>query len=327
MSDIRWGILGTGGIAHTFVKDLIDDEHSVAAVGSRAQASADAFADEFGIPSAYGSYEELVDDDDVDIVYVATTHPAHAANAELALNAGKHVLVEKPFTLNAAEAGRVVDLGRDLGLLVMEAMWTRFLPHVERIRDLVGRGILGEVREFAADHMQRLPRDPSHRINALELGGGALLDLGVYPVSFASMLFGEPESVQASARFLDTGADAATSAIFRYGDSALAVARCALDLRGSNTATIIGTDARIELDEVWYTPTNFRVITTAGQVIEEYKSRVFGTGMQFEAREAERLIEAGQIASDIMSPRESVAIMRTLDDVRSRIGLVYPQER
>ncbi|GAB3795773.1 Gfo/Idh/MocA family oxidoreductase [Humibacter antri] len=327
MGDIRWGILGTGGIAHTFTRELLDDEHDVAAVGSRTQERADAFADEFDIPTSYGSYEQLVADDDVDIVYIATPHPEHAANAELALRAGKHVLVEKPFTLNAAEAQRIVDLAAGLGLLVLEAMWTRFLPHVERIREIVAEGTLGDVREFSADHMQLLPSDPRHRINALELGGGALLDLGVYPISFASMLLGEPATVKASARFEATGADAATDAIFGYGDRALAVTRCALDLRGMNTASIVGTDARIEIDSVWYTPTNFRVIGEGNEVLEEYKTRIKGAGKQFQAREAERLIAEGRIASDIMSPRESVSIMRTLDAVRAQIGLVYPQER
>jgi predicted dehydrogenase len=327
MSDIRWGILATGGIAHTFAKDLIDDGHEIAAVGSRTQERADAFADEFGIPTAHGSYEDLVADDDVDVVYVATPHPEHAANAQLALSAGKHVIIEKPFTLNAVEARRVVDLAAERNLLVMEAMWTRFLPHVERIRSLVSRGILGDVREFAADHQQLLPSDPHHRINALELGGGALLDLGIYPISFASLLFGEPQTVHAAARFRSTGADAATHALFGYGDRALATVRCASDLRGANTATITGTRARIELDAVWYTPTNFRLIDPHGEVMEEYKTRITGRGMQFQAREAERLIEAGRTSSDLMPAEESVAIMRTMDAVRERIGLVYPQER
>lgn len=327
MSEIRWGILGTGSIAHTFTKELLADEHVVAAVGSRTQARADEFADEFDIPMAHGSYDDLVDDDEVDIIYVATPHTEHAAGAEAALNAGKHVLVEKPFALNAAQAQRVVDLAAERRLLVLEAMWTRFLPHVERIRQIIADGVLGTVRGFSADHLQLLPSDPSHRINALELGGGALLDLGVYPISFASMLFGEPESVQASARFRDTGADAATDTVFGYGNRALAVTRSASDLRGANTATINGTRARIEIDGVWYTPTSFRVIDRDDEVVEAYKSRVTGEGKQFQAREAERLIEAGLIASDIMPPAESVSIMRTLDTVRERIGLVYPDER
>ena len=327
MSDFRWGILGTGGIARTFTKDLIDDDHSVAAVGSRTLAKAEAFADEFGVPAAHGSYEDLVADDDVDIVYVATPHPEHAANAELALNAGKHVLVEKPFTLNAAEARRVVALAAERDLLVMEAMWTRFLPHVERIRDLVGRGILGDVRSFSADHQQLLPSDPHHRINALELGGGALLDLGIYPISFASMLFGAPQTVQAASRFGATGADAATDTVFGYGDRALAATRSASDMRGSNTAVIVGTESRIEIDAIWYTATNFRLIAPDGQVREEFKTRITGRGMQFQAREAERLIDAGEIESRVMPASESVSIMQTLDEIRAIVGLVYPQER
>ena len=327
MSTLAWGILGTGGIAHTFAKDLIDDGHTIAAVGSRTQERADAFADEFDIAESYGSYEQLVADEHVDIVYIATPHPEHAANAELALNAGKHVLVEKPFTLNAAEAVRVVDLAASKGLLVLEAMWTRFLPHVERIRELIAEGAIGAVREFAADHQQLLPSDPGHRINALELGGGALLDLGIYPISFASMLLGEPETVQASARFGATGVDAATDVVLGYGDRALATGRCALDLRGTNTATILGTDARIEIDSVWFAPTSFRLITFDGDVTEAYKSRVTGSGQHFQAREAERLVEAGEIESAVMPLAESISIMRTMDAVRESIGLVYPQER
>ncbi len=327
MSEIRWGIMGTGGIARTFARDLLDDGHTIAAVGSRTRQRAETFADEFGIPTSHGSYDGLVDDDDVDIVYVATPHPEHAGNAELALSAGKHVLVEKPFTLNAAEAERVVTLGAERGLLVLEAMWTRFLPHVGRIREILREGQIGEVRHFTADHMQLLPSDPRHRINALELGGGALLDLGVYPLSFASMLFGTADEMRASARFSATGADAATAVVLGYGGRALAVTHCASDLRGTNTATIVGTDARIEIDPTWYEATSFRVIDVEGVVIEEYKTRITGRGMQFQAREAERLIESGRTASDIMPPAESVSIMRTLDEIRAAIGLVYPQER
>jgi predicted dehydrogenase len=326
MGDIRWGIVGTGSIAHTFSKELIDDGHSIAAVGSRTKVRAEEFADEFDIPTAHGSYDDLVADADVDIVYVATPHPQHAANAEAALRAGKHVLVEKPFTLNAGEAQRVADLAADRGLLVLEAMWTRFLPHVQRIREIIADGTLGTLRGFSADHLQLLPSDPRHRINAPELGGGALLDLGVYPISFASMLLGQPDSVQAAARFSSTGVDAATDTVFGYGDRALAVTRCASDVRAANTAMIVGTDAAIEIDSVWYTPTNFRVVDTEGHVVEEYKTRIKGGGKQFQAREAERLIDAGLTASSIMPPEESVSIMRTLDAVRSRIGLVYPQE-
>ena len=192
MTGLRWGILATGGIAHMFTKDLRTAGLDIAAVGSRRADAARAFADEFEIPHAHDSYEALVDDPDVDIVYVATPHPAHADNAILALEHGKHVLVEKPFTLNAAEAARVRDVAAANGLLAMEAMWTRYLPHMVRIRELLAEGALGDVRAVTADHTQSISTDPAHRLNALELGGGALLDLGIYPVSFAWDVLGAP---------------------------------------------------------------------------------------------------------------------------------------
>ena len=196
---LRWGILATGGIAHAFTNDLTLNGFTVQAVGSRSQAAADEFAAEFGIPNAHGSYEALVADPEVDVVYVSTPHPLHAANARLVLDAGKHVLVEKPFTLNAREAQEIADLAAARGLLVLEAMWTRYLPHMVRIRELIAEGALGDVRTLIVDHTQKLPDDPAHRINALELGGGALLDLGIYPVSFAWDLFGAPLTIQSTA--------------------------------------------------------------------------------------------------------------------------------
>ena len=167
---VRWGILATGWIAEQFVKDLNLHGHQVTAVGSRSQSSADRFAAEFGIPTAHGSYEALCADPNVDAIYVATPHPMHARNAKLALSHGKHVLIEKAFTVNAREAQEIVDLGASKGLVVLEAMWTRFLPHMLRIREIVRSGVLGEIRSVVADHTQDLPDDPAHRLNALELG-------------------------------------------------------------------------------------------------------------------------------------------------------------
>jgi predicted dehydrogenase len=198
---LRWGILGTGWIADLFVKDLLLTGHQVSSVGSRTQENAERFAARFGIPNAHGSYEHLVADPQVDIVYVATPHPMHAGNAMAALNAGKHVLIEKPITVNAAEARVIVDLAKARKLVVLEAMWTRFLPHMVRIRELIASGALGTVYSVVADHTRDLPDDPQHRLNALELGGGALLDLGIYPVSFAWDILGQPEQILSMARF------------------------------------------------------------------------------------------------------------------------------
>lgn len=324
---LRWGILATGGIAHQFAGDLVKNGFTVQAVGSRSQASADAFAAEFGIPTAHPSYEALVADPEVDIVYVSTPHPFHAANAALALEAGKHVLVEKPITLNAAEARTLVALAESKNLLLLEAMWTRFLPHMGRIRELLAANALGDVHTLLADHTQDLPDDPEHRINSLPLGGGALLDLGIYPVSFASALFGAPEKILAAATFKDTGVDAQIASVFRYPGGQIATLHSASDTKGPNTASILGIAGRIDIDAVWYSPTSFRVYDSNNEVIESYDTPEFvGRGMHFQATEAERLVAAGLITSELLSTAESVQIMETLDEMRAQIGLVYPGE-
>ncbi|TFV96996.1 Gfo/Idh/MocA family protein [Leifsonia flava] len=323
---LRWGILATGGIAHAMANDLVLNGFTVQAVGSRSQESADAFAAEFGIPNAHPSYAALVADPEVDVIYVSTPHPFHAEHATLALEAGKHVLVEKPFTLNAAEARQVVDLATEKGLVVLEAMWTRWLPHMVRVREIIAAGTLGEVHTLIADHTQDLPDDPGHRLNALELGGGALLDLGIYPISFASDLFGTPETIQASATFKDTGADAQVATIFRYAGGQIATTLSASDTRGRNIATILGTDGRIDIDSVWYSPTSFRAYDADGAEIESFSSDVTGRGMQFQAAELERLVAAGATSGDILSTEETVAVLETLDAIRAQIGLRYPGE-
>lgn len=323
---IRWGILATGGIARAFTNDLVLNGFNVQAVGSRSQGSADAFAATFGIPNAHPSYEALVADPDVDIIYISTPHPFHAANAALALNAGKHVLIEKPIALNAKEAREIMDLAASKNLLVLEAMWTRFLPHMVRIREIIASGVLGDVHTLIADHTQDLPDDPNHRLNSLELGGGALLDLGIYPISFASELFGKPETILATATFKETGADAQVATLFRYPGGQIASTLSASDTKGPNTATILGTEARIDIDEVWYSPTTFRVINSKNEVLESFEAEILGRGMHYEAAEAEQLIQSGLISGIILSTDESVAIMETLDAVREQIGLRYPGE-
>lgn len=323
---IRWGILGTGGIAHLQTTDLIGNGFTVTAVGSRSQASADAFAAEFAIPTAHGSYEALVADPDVDVIYVSTPHLFHAANALLALRAGKHVLLEKPFTLTAAEATEVVETARANRLVVLEAMWTRYLPHMLRIREIIAAGTLGDVRTLIADHNQKLSRDPQHRVNNPELGGGALLDLGIYPVSFAFDLFGLPSTVQALAAKTETGVDRQTAIVFGYGEGQQALLHAALDARGPSTAVIIGTEGRIEIDPVWYAPTTFTVFDSEDAIIERFEQKITHRGMQFQAWELERLIGAGQTAGEILPPEETVQIMETLDEIRRQIGLTYPGE-
>lgn len=323
---LRWGILGTGWIAGEQVTDLLANGFAVTAVGSRTLESAQAFAAEHGIPNVHGSYEELVADAGVDVIYVATPHPMHVANTILALEAGKHALVEKAFTINAAEARRIVEFAESKGLVVLEAMWTRFLPHMARIREIIAAGTLGEVRTLIADHNQDLPKDPSHRLNDPALGGGALLDLGIYPISFSFDLFGAPATIQANASKTATGVDRQTAMIFSYADGQQAVLHTALDTLGPNTAAIIGTLGRIQIESVWYTPTSFTVYDSQDSVIERYESSVTQRGMQYQAWELERVVASGRLAGELLPPAQSVQVMETMDEIRRQIGLRYPSE-
>ncbi len=327
MGELRWGVLGTGGIARRFVADLQRARFNVAAVGSRTQPRADAFAAAAGVERAHGSYPELVADPEVDVVYVASPHPFHAEHALLALEAGRHVLVEKPFTLNRSEAERVFTRAAKLDLVVLEAMWSRWLPHVRRIRQIVEQGALGSVRALIADHDQRLPTDPGHRLQDPALGGGALLDLGVYPVWFAHHLFGPPATVQATSTPTPTGVDRQTAMVLSWPDGKQAVLHTLLDGQGPGTAAVIGTDARIELDPIWYAPTGFSVRAADGAVLERYDTETDGGGMQFEAAALEDLVRTRDRAGLAEHTAETLAVMGTLDEVRRQIGLRYPSEQ
>ena len=314
---LRWGILSTGGIAHTFASDLrFIDEGVVAAVGSRSLAAADAFGDEFDVPRRYGSYEALVGDPDVDVIYVATPHPFHLANATLALEEGKPVLVEKAFTMNGAEARELVALARSKELFLMEAMWTRHLPHVAKLRELIGEGVLGELVTVEADHGKWFAADPTHRLFAPELGGGAMLDLGVYPVSFASMLLGTPDRITALVDAAFTGVDAQASMLFGYASGAQAVLTCTSSARTATRACVSGTKARVEIDGDFYAPTSFTLIARTGER-ERFEFSSKGRGLHYQAQEVARCLSEGVTESPLMPLDESVAIMDTMDHVLS----------
>ena len=323
---IRWGIIGTGGIASAFTGDLalLPDAHAVA-VGSRSQRSADAFGDRFGIARRYPSYEALADDPDIDAIYVATPHPGHHAAALLGINAGKAVLVEKPFTINAGEARDLIAAAHAQGTFLMEAMWTRFLPHVIRIREIIATGRLGEIRSVIADHGQWFPKNPDHRIYAPVLGGGALLDLGIYPLSFASMIFGTPTKVTAVSDVAFTGVDAQTSVVLQYEGGRQSISFTTLETLSANQAAINGTDARIEVDGVFYSPSSFSVISRDGAV-ERFDIPHEGHGLRHQAAEVGRCLRAGLTESPTLTLAETLSIMETLDEVRRQIGLRYPSE-
>ncbi|HEY1223182.1 MAG TPA: Gfo/Idh/MocA family oxidoreductase [Acidimicrobiales bacterium] len=312
---LRWGILSTGGIARTFARDLAFVEGSVAvAVGSRTLESAKRFADDFDIARRYGSYEELVGDPDVEAVYVATPHPLHHDNAILALEHGKHVLVEKSFTMNAREAREVVDVARRQGLFAMEAMWTRFLPGVMAIRELVTRGELGTIVSVEADHGQWFSPDPNFRLFAPELGGGALLDLGIYPVSFASMILGTPSRILSMVDPAFTGVDGQTSMLFGYENGAHAVLTCTSLARSPTRASITGEKARIEIEGSFYAATGFDLINRSGAT-QRFDFPRLGRGLHYEVQEVARCVRSGLLESPFMPLAETISIMETMDTV------------
>ena len=321
---IRWGVLGAGGIATAFCDDLqLLSDHEVVAVGARTAGTSDAFASRFGIARTHASYADLAGDPEVDVVYVATPHPMHHDAAMLAIEAGKAVLVEKPFTMDAAQARSLVDAARAHGTFLMEAMWTRFLPHMVQIRDVLASGRLGDLVLVTAEHGQWFAEDPEFRLFAPGLGGGALLDLGIYPISFASMVLGTPTHVTAVSNAAFTGVDAQTSMILRDDAGRHAVLTTTLAAATPNGAAISGTLARIEIEPTFYRPTSYRVVDRDGAV-EQVDVPHEGLGLRHQAVEVGRCLRAGLTESPILTLDETVSIMATLDEVRRQINLTYP---
>jgi predicted dehydrogenase len=325
--EFRWGILASGGIAKSFARDLSYlNNHIVAAVGSRSQESADAFAAEFPGCTAHASYEALVSDSTLDAIYVASPHPFHVSNSILALNAGKPVLCEKPITINALEARQMKAAAEKNGVALMEAMWARFLPHMHTVREILSSGILGEIWAVQADLGHRLAGHANPRWREPSLGGGALLDLGIYPISFAHMVLGVPNKISASATFTDKGVDASSSVIFDYSNGAQAILTANMMVSTPCRATICGTLGKIEIDRTFYNPTSMRVIMHDGTTTE-YPSDYKGHGLREQAAEFERVVRNGEKSSSILTPDESIVIMESLDEVRRQIGLIYPSEK
>ena len=325
--EFRWGILASGGIAQAFARDLsYFNHHIVAAVGSRSQESADSFGAEFPGCTAYSSYEALVADPTLDAIYVASPHPYHVSNTVLALNAGKPVLCEKPFTINATEARQMKAAADANGVALMEAMWARFLPHMHKVREILASGILGDIWAVEADHGQRLSDYANPRHWEPSLGGGALLDLGIYPISFAHMVLGVPDKITSSATFTDKGVDASSTVIFDYKSGAQAILTSNMMVSTPCRATICGTLGKIEIDRTFYNPTSMRVIMHDGTTTE-YPNEYKGHGLRDQALEFERVVRSGAKNSTILTPDESILIMESLDEVRKQIGLIYPSER
>lgn len=323
--DFKWGILGTGGIARAFARDLSYLQgHRVTAVGSRSAKSAADFVLEFPGATGYGSYEELVAAD-VDAIYVATPHTFHAENSLLALNAGKPVLCEKPFTINAKEASSVIDRAHELNLPLLEAIWTRFLPHIQQLREILKSGVLGDIHTVIADHGQYLPEEIAPRLWRPELGGGALLDLGIYSITLVHLVLGAPQSFTVSATLTDEKVDDQISMIFDYPKGAQALLSATMLNRTAITAVISGSKARLEMDGFFFAPTTMRLISRDGQV-QTFPNNYQGHGLREEAVEFARMVRTNELESPLAPHAMSLEIMELMDAIREKIGVRYPSE-
>ncbi|WLW55536.1 Gfo/Idh/MocA family protein [Streptomyces sp. YU58] len=326
---VRWGILATGGIAAAFTADLVDlPDAEVVAVASRTEESAKAFAERFGVPRAYGDWASLAADEDIDVVYVATPHSAHRAAAGLCLEAGRNVLCEKAFTLNAREAEELVALARGRGSFLMEAMWMYCNPVVRRLKDLVDDGAIGEVRSIQADFGLAGPFPPTHRLRDPQQGGGSLLDLGVYPVSFAHLLLGEPTDVLARAVLSEEGVDLQTGALLSWDSGALASVHCSIIGGTATTASVTGSQGRIDIPYGFFHTDRF-VLHRDGRDPEEFAAGPEDGprgSLKHEAREVMRALRAGETESPLVPLDGTLAVMRTLDAIRDRVGVRYPGE-
>ncbi|MEY3803523.1 MAG: hypothetical protein RL126_667 [Actinomycetota bacterium] len=324
--EFKWGILGTGGIALAFARDLTFlNNHLVAAVGSRTKEKAEEFAIEFPGCTAHGSYEKLVTNPEIDAIYVATPHPMHFTNTILALKAGKPVLCEKPFSINASQARAMVEASIENNVALLEAMWMRFLPHIHQVRKIITSGVLGDIISVTADHGQRLADQGIARLVEPSLAGGALLDLGIYPVSFAHMVLGVPEKVQASAVMTDKGVDASTSILFTYASGAQAILTTTMIAQTPCRAVVSGVNGWLEIDRTFYNPTTMRVHLYDGTTTE-YPSNYQGHGLREQAIEFANIVSTGKFESEYLTHKHTLEIMELMDLIRDKIGLKYPGE-
>ncbi len=323
---VRWGILGAGGIDATVGADVAASPGScVAAVASRDLGRARALAAELGAPAAYGSYDELVADPQIDVVYVATTHAQHRDGALLALRAGKPVLVEKPIALNARQGREIAAAAARRGLLCVEGMWTRLNPAVKRIEQIIASGEIGDVRAVRIDLSHVFDYHPRHRLFDPAVGGGALLDLGVYPAALAWLLLGRPDGVEASGTKAPTGVDASDSMLWTYDDGRFAQLTCSAVSDAGSTATILGTRGWIEAAGMIFRTEQVTVCTPAGSRTEHHRLPA-GNGYGLEVREVERCLADGTTDSGEMPLGASLGVLEVLDEARRQVGVRYAGE-
>jgi predicted dehydrogenase len=322
---LGWGVLGAGHIAGKFVDAVTDFTKSdLVAVGSRSAAKAQDFATARGIPNAHGSYPALVEDPAVEAVYVATPHSFHLAHALLAIGAGKPVLVEKPIARSASEAREIAQAAQSAGVFAMEAMWTRFLPHMVRLRDLVEEGALGEVVHVQAEHSQAFAFDAAHRLYDPDLAGGALLDLGVYPLALVHDVLGRPHEVCVVGSLAETGVDGQVTLAMHHGGRRQSSVSTSLWARSAIAASVLGTEGRLSFAGPFFRPTTLRLDRRDG-TSETFDGAV-PNGFQFEVAEVARCVSAGALESSTLPLDDSIAVLEVIDRARRVLDFRYPGE-
>ena len=327
MSNIyRWGIVGAGGIAHKFADALSHIEDAkLQAVASTNSQRAEEFAQKYSIPDHYDNYRQLHSSDMVDIVYVATTHNFHCRNTIDALEAQKHVLCEKPMAVNASQVRQMIDSAQSNKVFLMEAMWTRFLPMMAEIRDVIERGAIGQPQVVYADFGVNCAYDPQSRIYNPNLAGGALLDIGVYCVAFASMIFGKPNNILSTVKMTDSSVDGRSTVVLGYDNARAAMLFQALDLETPREAQIIGTEGSIKLHPHWMSGSDFTLKLNNGTE-ERHTSDTHENGFIYQIMAVHEAISAGNTQCDLMSLDDTLSIAETMDTLRSQWNFRYPFE-
>lgn len=323
---LRWGVMGPGWIAERFVDSIRrHTRQEVLAVASRDIDRSTTFAGQHGVERPYGSYQELVGDPELDVIYIATPHNAHFPCAKLSLLAGKHTLVEKPIALNANQAGELAGLAAAHDVFFMEALWSMFLPKFDVIRQLLDKGVLGEIRTVIADHGEYFPDE--HRIMRHELAGGPLLDLGTYPISFVNWILGEPTTVQAAGQAHPAGVNGQASAIMTDANGNQGVIHTTLFSTTPTTGVIAGTAATLSIPGPFYEPGDMTLTSAKGAALTYTEARIGNEGLFYEAAEVARCISGGLLESPLRSLDESLATMRLVDEIRRQIGIVFNEEQ
>lgn len=327
MNKIRWGILGTGTIAHKFASDLKRVENAeLVAVGSRSLQGAKVFCGEFDIPLSFGSYEELAACNEIDIVYIATPNHLHHPNTLLCLNHGKAVLCEKPFALNAKQASEMIGLARRKNVFLMDALWTKFLPHYQKMLDIVKSGELGAIKMVRANFGFQANAKPDSRLLNPELGGGSLMDIGIYNVFAALDILGEPDEISVSINSTAQGIDEQCAVVFKYQNGAMASLFSSISADLETEVEICGTLGRLKLTAPFYDSTSVLEQDADGKKTVIRTEKEGGLGYQYEARHATRCLLEGNTQSTVVPHAYSILLMQTLDRIRNLAGIVFPDE-